>query len=128
MQIDCSLPYNLCNMTNSFFQNIFASRNINAHDGKPLWKYDLTDKEFYQLKSHLVQTRSLYNIDPRDCALYFAEWWKRCYNGGSPSKLDVFLSISSNHLFNEEEFYDAAKKGAHILGIKWIKAQNTLYF
>jgi len=115
-------------MTNSFFQNIFASRNINAHDGKPLWKYDLTDKEFYQLKSHLVQTRSLYNIDPRDCALYFAEWWKRCYNGGSPSKLDVFLSISSNHLFNEEEFYDAAKKGAHILGIKWIKAQNTLYF
>src|SRR6476661_2860593 len=55
MQIDCSLPYNLCNMTNSFFQNIFASRNINAHDGKPLWKYDLTDKEFYQLNRTLFK-------------------------------------------------------------------------
>lgn len=110
------------------FKNILANRELSSHDGRAFWKYHLSDNEFDQLRLHLTESRSLFYIDPKDCALYYAEWWKRCYNGGSPSKLEIFLSISPNHFFNEEEFYVHARKGAQILGIKWIKGQNTLYF
>lgn len=112
----------------SFFKNILNRRNIINHDGQSLWKYNLSDLEFAQLKNELSDLRGSFNLDFRDCALYYAEWWKRCYNGGLPSKMEVFQSIKKNQLFDEEEFYRYARKGANLLGVRWIKNQNTLYF
>lgn len=112
----------------SQFYNVLSKRNLQKHSGKSLWQYDLSDLEFQQLKKSLIETRSLYSIDARDCTLYYAEWWKRYYNGGFPSKREVFNSIASNQFFNEEDFYQYSKRGANLLGIKWIKNQNTLYF
>ena len=112
----------------SQFYKVLANRNLQKHNGKSLWQYDLSEEEFHQLRNLLIESRSLYGVDTRDCALYYAEWWRRCYNGGLPSKKEVFNSIFSNQFFNEEEFYQYSKKGANLLGIKWIKNQNTLYF
>jgi len=112
----------------SYFQILLSSRNANKHTKKSLWQYQLSEQEFFQLKKLLTEARSISNIDPRDCTLYYAEWWKRYYSGGSPSKKQVFASVSNMQLFGEEEFYESAKKGATMLGIRWLRNQNTLYF
>lgn len=112
----------------SNFNQILSLRNVRKHDSRALWKYGLTQAEFLHLKKALIESRFLKNVDPRDCTLYYAEWWKRCYDGGFPSKKDVFDSISNLQFYNEEEFFQVAKKGANLLGIIWIKNQNTLYF
>ena len=110
------------------FYQILRARNLVKHNGQSLWKYNLNDSEFFHLQKSLTEAKSLYNIDPRDCTLFYAEWWKRNYNGGYPSKNDIYNVISNDQYFDAEEFYRHAKKGAQLLGIKWIKNQNTLYF
>lgn len=112
-----------------FFSTILANRSLVKHDGRSLWKYNLSDLEFAQLQSKLNQVR-LYNLDARDAALYFAEWWKRNYNGGSPRIQDVFNSLGreENKDVTADVLYEYARIGALTLGVKWIQKQNTLYF
>lgn len=113
----------------SFFSCMLDKRGRQEHDGSPLWKYFLSKEESDGLVKTLQFARPL-NIDPRDATLYYSQWWKYNYNGGSPSKQEVFNSLGGNiqyHL-NENEFYKIACTGAEILGVKWIKKQNTLYF
>lgn len=96
--------------------------------GQPLWRYSLSDEGFSRLRQLLRSTRQLKDLDPRDCTLYYAEWWKRCYDGGFPSKKEVYNSIACGQYYDEERFYQYARRGAEMLRIKWIKNQNTLYF
>lgn len=112
----------------SQFSNFLISRDLTRHNGQSLWKYNLNDTDFYHLRKALMEIESLKDVDSRDCVLYYAEWWKRCYNGGYPSKGDIFNSISNGQSYDGESFYRHAKKGAILLGIPWIKHQNTLYF
>jgi len=107
---------------------ILTSRNLLKHNGQSLWKYAIDDNEFNGLRKALMETKTLSSIDARDCSLYYAEWWKRCFDGGIPSKKDIFNSISNGQWFDEEMFFQQAKRGANLLGIRWIKNQNTLYF
>jgi hypothetical protein len=113
----------------NFFTTLLSKRNLKKHDGRPLWKYLLNAEELNDLIKTLKFT-SRYNLDPRDVALYYAQWWKRNYNGGIPSKEKVFESLEGNIKvwLDEKEFFKIAKKGAQILGVKWIEKQNTLYF
>ena len=113
----------------SFFQSLVIRNNFTIHDGRPLWKYSLSEEDLDLLKKTLQFADPL-TIDPRDVALYYAQWWKKCYNGGKPSKNEVFDTVGGNSRFNftEEIFYKLARKGAQILEIKWIKKQNILYF
>lgn len=113
----------------NFFPVLLKKRNLSQHDGSPLWKYNLNEEELNNLKNTL-QFASEFNIDPRDVALYYAQWWKRNYKGGIPSKQDVFESLEGNirYTFDEHKFFKIAQKGAQILRVKWIKKQNTLYF
>jgi hypothetical protein len=112
----------------SQFGNILSNRHLPRHNGQSLWKYSVTDSEFNRLRLAIMETKSLNSIDARDCTLYYSEWWKRCYNGSLPSKKEVFKSISSGQWYDEEAFYQYARKGANLLGIRWIKNQNTLFF
>lgn len=112
----------------TLFNKILQSNNLHKHDGRALWKYNLSENDFQQLRKLLLETKRLEFIDPRDITLYYSEWWKRYYNGGFPSKKDVFESLWNGQNYTEELFFQAAKKGANLLGIKWIKNQNTLYF
>lgn len=112
-----------------FFGNLLARYELQSHDGRRLWEYKVTEEEYTQLKSILsIAPSSL--IDPRDAVLYYSEWWKRIYDGGRPSKEEVYNSLGRpfSTAFNSENFYELAKRGANILGIKWLSRQYTLYF
>lgn len=113
----------------NFLSSLLKKRNLQKHDNRSLWKYFLNEEEYNDLKKHLQFARPL-DIDPRDVTLYYALWWKKNYNGGIPSKQEVFNSVGGNAQYNftEQSFYKLAIEGAQILGIKWIKKQNTLRF
>ncbi len=112
----------------SEFYKILKSRKLDFHTGQPIWKYDISDFEFEQLKERFKIVPRFSELDPRTCAVYFAEWWKRNYNGGYPSKEEIFNSIGYSKLcFDSIEFFELAKKGGYLLNYKWIKIQNTLY-
>jgi len=112
----------------SFFSSLLLAKGLPKHDGRPLWKYMLNNEDFEKLQNEFRFT-SFYK-DPRDATLYYAEWWKKNYNGGTPSKQEIFDSLSGSvkYNLNQKQFYNLAKKGARMLGIKWITKQNTLYF
>lgn len=113
----------------NFFSTLLKKRNLKTHDGRPLWKYFLSHEELNNLKETLQYAHPI-SIDPRDVALYYAYWWSKSYEGGKPSKSDVFSSLGGNIQFyiSEQKFYKLARKGAQILGVKWVKKQYTLYF
>ncbi len=113
----------------NFFSSLLDKHSITKHDGRSLWKYLLSKEELNELRKTL-QFATPATIDPRDVSIYYAQWWTRNYNGGIPSKHEVFNSVGGNSQFNftKDQFYKLARNGAQILGIKWIKKQNTLYF
>ena len=116
------------NRTMGYFTTFQSNNAINKQDVK-LWQHPLSDIEFNSLVETLKFSNEL-NLDPRDATLFYAEWWRRNYNGGKPSKEFIFKSIGGNIQFNldAQRFYKIAKKGAEMLGINWISKQNTLYF
>src|SRR5699024_7059049 len=111
------------------FQELVIKHRLKRHDGRPLWKYSLTESDFQELRETL-KSKNQFTIDPRDATLYYAEWWKNNYNGGTPSKQEIFDSLkrTPTFFFNAKEFYQSARKGAEMLNYKWIRKQNTLYF
>jgi len=113
----------------NFFSSLLKKHNLQKHDGRSLWKYFLNEEESSELKKCL-QFGTPIDIDSRDATLYYSLWWKKNYNGGIPSKQEVFDSIGGNASYNftEHTFYKEALEGAQILGIKWIKKQNVLRF
>lgn len=113
----------------SFFSFLLEKNNLSKHDGRSLWKYSLTDSDFAKLITEL-QYIKLEFVDPRDVTLFYSQWWKKKYNGGKPSKQLIFETLGGNSKFqfDYDSFYKLAKKGAAILGVKWITKQNTLYF
>ena len=113
----------------SFFSTLILAKKLPKHDGRPLWKYMLNDEDYEKLLTELKFSRPL-SIDPRDVTFYYAEWWKKNYHGGKPSKKDIFDSLNGNvsFNFNHQDFYKLAVTGARMLGVKWISKQNTLYF
>lgn len=110
----------------SFINTLFDTRDLEQHDGRTLWKYNLSDEEYNELKTHLSEIDEN-EFDQLDIALYYAEWWKNEYNGGLPTKIAVYNSLSNCNL-SFDEFYKYAKRGAVRLGIKWIQRENKLYF
>jgi len=114
----------------SYFKSLLVKNNRERNNGRALWKYSLSKQDFELLKIHLRNVK-YHEIDPRDFTLYFAEWWKNNYEGGYPSKVSVFDSIGTLIYcgnMNPESFFEIAKRGALMMGIKWIRNQNTLYF
>lgn len=112
----------------SEFHKILQARKLDFHTGQPIWKYKISDFEFEQLKERFKIVERISELDPRSCAIYYAEWWKRSYDGEYPSKEKVYSSIEYRGLcFNSDEFYELAKKGGILLNFKWIKIQNTLF-
>lgn len=72
----------------------------------------------------------------RECALLYAEYWRREYSGGAHSKQMVFdslpdafpdLVIAGERVDMCEQLYQAARKGAKKLGIEILSFENTHY-
>ena len=112
-----------------FFPELLRKHNLENYDGKPLWRYLLNKEEHHELQQSLRFSTPA-TIDPKNVTLYYAQWWKLFYDGGIPSKQEIFESVGGNirFEFSKDEFYKLARVGAQMLGVKWIKKQNTLYF
>ena len=113
----------------SYFNFFIAENNIDKKNLRSFRELRLTDLQYEELKQEIKSNRSLNNLDPRDCALYYAFWWQKEYNGESPSSKMIFNSLGIyDRIIDSDDFYKHAKVGAKQLRVKWIKKQNTLFF
>ena len=110
----------------STFDAILQSRGLSAHDGRPLWAYEITAEEYCILKQELRTSRSLAWL-PVECALYISEWWRQEYSGGHYSWVSILLTLCTDN-FTKEEFCDAALLGARRLGLCWLKTDSTTQY
>jgi hypothetical protein len=103
---------------------------IQRNGGKikiPLWKLNLNANEYDALKDEL---RTAYNVGclgcyPKEAALFYAEWWRREYNGGTPSKERVASSIGIN---DYELLFQLAKNAMHNWKCKVYGVNRHMYF
>lgn len=119
----------------SFFNDILYKRGLDKCP-LPLWKLKLTDDEYEELRAILViRTHSVEPADvfinlQRECALFYAEYWRREYKVGSHSKALVYSALRSSVYSRElaSMFYDAASKGAKKLGIEIYEGKHIETF
>ena len=112
----------------TYFDKILGKRGLNVCP-TPLWKLKITDEEYDELKKSIKQFivhPSPHCSNPfititRECALFYAEYWRREFSGGLHNIADVYKSLEPPPYSpdNCECLYDAAKKGAKRLNIEW---------
>jgi hypothetical protein len=115
----------------SIFKEILKKNNLESHDNRALWKYHLTEGEYFELIENMKEVRPYSAYDSRDFTLCFSEWWSKIYDGGHPSRESVYSSVFGDDVrsyFSVQDFYNIAKKGAIKLGINWIRTGRTEYF
>lgn len=122
----------------SYFERYFdvLLKSRKDDEWKYLWELKLNYEEYGQLKEFLknkiLNTKNasaIFEGIERECVLYFAEFWKREYNGGSHSKEIVYDSLNTNKKCGEicESFFQAAKKGAYELSLDIYSEETTQY-
>ena len=91
----------------------------------PFWKLRLTEAEVDILKRDVIPGNL--NSKGLECAILFAEWYKRAYTDGSPKKEDVakWAEINEEH---QDNFFNAAKEALDRRKYTIIKKENKLYF
>ncbi len=116
----------------SYFDEILDKRGLETCP-LPLWKLKLTDEEYEQLREVLEKRTHIINNDDifygfrKECALFYAEYWRREYHGGTHKKSDVYKCLKSSiHTRNfSDEFYESARRGARNLGIRFYEGERT---
>ncbi len=111
----------------NLFERILSSRNLNVKTCLPLWKLRLKDDEFEELRNQLktraeIKTFSsnrgnAFSSVRKEAALYYAEWWRRVFNGGRFGHNDICISLLGDDSLSDDLFR-AAKTGARYLGIE----------
>lgn len=96
----------------------------------PLWKLKLKPEDYEELRQLLEKRTHYVTSDPfngfeRECALFFAEYWRRGYVEETHNVSKVYAALKSDSPQNyKDEFYDRAKKGGRDLGIEKISGNN----
>ena len=93
----------------------------------PIWKMKISDDEYQCLKEVLVHAHhkgSLMEYN-REAAIYYAEWWRREYEGGVPSKEDVANSLG---IWDSETLYKSARMALREHKVKFISGNRIEYF
>ena len=94
----------------------------------PLWKLKLTEEEYTNLKETLAQNAYRLEDFGIEAALCYAEWWRRDYNGGIPSREDVAVGLGLPH-YCWEQLYKAARHGLKSHGFAFIHSlKGNEYF
>lgn len=94
----------------------------------PLWKLKLTEEEYTNLKETLAQNICRLEDFGIEAALCYAEWWRRDYNGGIPSREDVAVGLGLPH-YCWEQLYKAARQGLKSHGFAFIHSlKGNEYF
>jgi hypothetical protein len=107
-----------------YFESILEKRNL-TECPLPLWKLKITDEEYDELKTLLEKRTHFLSDEPfklyrKECALFFAEYWRREYKDGKHSKQMVYDALESTRRSVNfcSDFYYQAIKGAKVLGIE----------
>lgn len=111
-----------------FFDNLLKNRGLNTAP-IPLWKLEITDAEYADLKSVLAtadQTDAFWN-NRKEIALFYAECWRREYNGGTPSKEFIAKKLGISEK-KAEAMFSHAKSALTSLRIPVIRQVNNQYF
>ena len=112
----------------AYLQILQARNRQGLHKNEPFWKLKLTEEEYESLKSTLRNNADNLASYGEEAALCYAEWWRRDYHGGIPSKEDVAGGIGLNSDLGKDLF-DAAKGALQKHGFTFIHTlKGTLYF
>ena len=109
-----------------WFFNKLLNKKGNEDCPKPLWKLKITDQEFNELRELLAQRNRTINVENpfdsvrEECTLFFAEYWRRLYDGGTHDidRVYDFIVTTKSHRNHRNQFYEAAKSGAESLKIE----------
>lgn len=111
-----------------FFDKILALRNLTSAP-VPLWKLNIDDAEYDGLKN-VVKNAAVHNEFwkiCKECALFYAESWRREYDGNVISK-DIVASYANIPNKYAEKLFDSAKAALNSLHVPIIAQSNNLYF
>lgn len=121
---------NICNSE----QHVALMRILDARNrpsitpDMPLWELKLTEEEYTNLKETLAQNTHRLDDFGIEAALCYAEWWRRDYNGGIPSREDVAVGLGLPH-YCWEQLYKAARHGLKSHGFAFIHSlKGNEYF
>ena len=110
----------------SFFDDILKKRNIPSWEPNMfLWELRINDEEYALLKDILREAanKASFRGVSRDATLYYAEWWRREYEGGHVGIEDVCESLTCCSVL-KDDLYQAAKDGQASLGFKSIRTKG----
>lgn len=120
----------------SFFNTLLEKRGLTSVP-TPLWRLKVTDEEYEELKALLVRlsssiTGTAFKQYPRECALYYAEYWRREYSEGPHSKRAAYDALCTQESWGQKELksdalYEAAKEGALKMKIQIYRNETTQY-
>lgn len=121
---------NMCNtIQHAALRQILDARNRpSITPDMPLWKLKLKEEEYTDLKNTLVQNAYRLEDFGIEAALCYAEWWRRDYNGGIPSREDVAVGLGLPRCC-WKQLYKAARHGLASHGFAFIHSlKGNEYF
>lgn len=123
------MKYTYSNEQHDALTSILDARNRKSiTPDMPLWKLKLTEEEYVSLKNTLLQNSYRLESFEMEAALCYAEWWRRDYNGGIPSREDVAVGIGLPQ-YCWERLYKAARNGLRNHGFTFMHSlKGNEYF
>lgn len=115
---------------------ILHPRELNSdaiNPNYPIWKLRLNDEEYEAIKTLLREQEHNLKEYGLEAMIFYAEWWKRDYKDGMPSKEDAAAVIGFTREQSTKKLFEVAKqrlkaKQYDILGKSEGKGKNNLYF
>ena len=104
----------------TLISEFLESRNLTTCP-LPLWKLKLTDDEYQRLKEYIRSwtitfRHNCFRQCTKECALLVAEWWRREYDGGTPSERRVLQALGLANGY-DNDFRTAYRRGMKALNI-----------
>lgn len=125
---ETTIEYTYDSIKHPVFDNILKSRGLST-PLNPIWKMNITPEEQEELAKNLYRAylkRDLYSVG-EEAALYYAIWWQRSYDGGSPSKEAIAESINIPKSFSDD-LYKSARLAYKRWGFHYIHDNRYHYF
>lgn len=111
-----------------FFDQLLSNRGLQSAP-IPLCKLNVTDEEYAELKNVIRQSliNKASSCYGKEYALFYAEVWRREYNGGKMSKDRVAEYAEINSSLSDV-MYENARNALRSLNIPIIQQNNNQYF
>lgn len=111
----------------TFFKSILTSRGLHSAP-IPLWKLEIDDSEYSELKAEIKRASANNFKDcEEECALFYAESWRREYSGGAVSK-EMIASFAGIYSWRADDMFHRAKDALTSLKVPVIQLNANHYF